>query len=287
MLEIRVLGAGDEARLDAFLARHASSSMFLRSNLRAAGIVDHGRTYQATYAAALFEDQVVAVSAHAWNGVLLLQAPRSLETVARLAIDRTGRRVAGLAGPWPQVVAARAAVGLAGAPARMESREDLFDLDLDRLVVPAPLAADGGELVCRPPRDGEIGLLATWRARFHVEVLGAADDLRLRQATRIEIEASVREEKAFVLLDRGQPAAFSGFNARLPDAVQVGGVYTPPQLRGRGYARAAVAGSLVAARAAGAARATLFTGVDNLAARKAYLALGFVITGDYGLVLFR
>ena len=40
-----------------------------------------------------------------------------------------------------------------------------------------------------------------------------------------------------------------GSPPRLPDAVQIGGVYTPPQLRGRGYARAVVAGSLLDARA--------------------------------------
>jgi predicted GNAT family acetyltransferase len=57
-------------------------------------------------------------------------------------------------------------------------------------------------------------------------------------------------------------------------------------MRGRGYARAVVAGSLLSARAAGVARAILFTGQDTARARRAYLALGFQIIGDYGLVLF-
>jgi predicted GNAT family acetyltransferase len=61
-------------------------------------------------------------------------------------------------------------------------------------------------------------------------------------------------------------------------------VYTPPELRGRGFARAAVAASLLEARAEGAARAVLFT--SSGAAARAYEALGFVRAGSFGLVLF-
>jgi predicted GNAT family acetyltransferase len=62
-------------------------------------------------------------------------------------------------------------------------------------------------------------------------------------------------------------------------------VYTPPSLRGRGYARAVVAGSLLAARARGVRQAVLFTGKDNDHAQRAYRALGFTVVGDYGVVL--
>jgi predicted GNAT family acetyltransferase len=74
------------------------------------------------------------------------------------------------------------------------------------------------------------------------------------------------------------------FNGRLPDAVQIGGVFTPPALRARGFARAVVAGALLAARADGVTRSILFTGRDNAFARSAYLSLGYGIVGDYGIV---
>src|SRR5438552_10624203 len=77
----------------------------------------------------------------------------------------------------------------------------------------------------------------------------------------------------------------SVFNAMLPDIVQIGGVWTPPEFRGRGYARAVVAGSLLAARKQGVARAVLFADPANERARRAYQFLGFRIVGDYGLVL--
>ena len=81
--------------------------------------------------------------------------------------------------------------------------------------------------------------------------------------------------------------ATSTWNAQLPDCVQIGGVFTPPELRRRGYGRAVVAGSLVEAREQGVGRSVLFTGVDNPAARRAYEALGFEVVGDYALFLLR
>jgi predicted GNAT family acetyltransferase len=62
-------------------------------------------------------------------------------------------------------------------------------------------------------------------------------------------------------------------------------VWTPPELRGRGYARAVVAGSLLAVRVEGIRRAVLFTDDDNVQAQRAYVALGFARVGDYGIVL--
>jgi predicted GNAT family acetyltransferase len=65
-----------------------------------------------------------------------------------------------------------------------------------------------------------------------------------------------------------------------------GGVYTPPKLRGRGYGRAVVAGSLCDARKQGSRRSVLFTRGTNVAAQRAYRALGYEVLGDFALVLF-
>ena len=66
-----------------------------------------------------------------------------------------------------------------------------------------------------------------------------------------------------------------------------GGVWTPPELRGRGYGRAAVAASLLDARADGVGRSILFTGDDNVPAIKAYAALGYRLIGDHRILLLK
>ena len=76
----------------------------------------------------------------------------------------------------------------------------------------------------------------------------------------------------------------TGLNAELPEAVQVGGVYTPPGMRGRGYARAAVALHLDQARRTGIPRAVLFAASD--AAARAYTAIGFRPAGRMAMILF-
>jgi RimJ/RimL family protein N-acetyltransferase len=193
--------------------------------------------------------------------------------------------VAGFIGPWQQALAARAALGWNGASMRMESHEGLYALSLDALVVPGPLA--GGQWRCRRARADEADLLVAWRVGYNVESNAQHDGPELRAWSREEIERGLAEQASWVLAVDGTPVAYQQFNAMLPDVVQVGGVWTPPPLRGRGYARAVVAGALLAARAEGARRGVLFTGESNVPARRAYAALGFERVGDWGLLFLR
>ena len=285
MPELRLLRPGDEAALDTFLARHADTSMFLRSNARSAGLVDRGQPMQATYVAALEGERIRGVAAHCWNGMVLVQAPDAADAAAaaREVVRRSRRTVTGFSGPWSQVVAARAALGLGAAPTTKDSRDELYVLDLARLVVPPELAS--GMLRCRHPTESELERLVDWRVRFAVEALGAADGPDLRQASADDVRLQHDRGTDWLLLAGAAPVSYSVFNAMLPDIVQIGGVWTPPELRGRGYARSVVAGSLLSARKQGIERAVLFADPANEAARRAYLFLGFRVTGDYGLVL--
>lgn len=286
MTAIAQLGPGDEAELERFLVAHADSSMFLRSNSARAGLVDRGEPLHGTYVAARDDTgAIVAVAAHCWNGMMLVQGRvDAIAAVVRDAAERTarsGRAVTGFSGPHAQVVAARAAFGWSARAARLDAREDLFTLALANLRVPSLL--DVRDVVCRALVDDDAATVARWSYEYELEALGMpASDER---------EARIRRDFApgpteRVLSVDGVLVATSTFNAQLPDTVQVGGVYTPPEQRRRGYARAVVAGSLVEARARGVTRSILFTDEHNVAARTAYLALGYTIVGDYGLVLF-
>jgi GNAT superfamily N-acetyltransferase len=279
---LTLLTAGDEAELERFLVAHADSSMFLRANSRNAGLVDRGEPLQGTYVAARESGDIVAVAASCWNGMVIVQGRAdAVGEVAREAVVRSSRAVKGFSGPFAQVVAARAALGLARRPATLDTREDLFALELDGLRVPPPLV--DGRWICRRPIAEDSATLVRWGRAYEVESLGAAPDSDDDDEPEHDF---VPPESQRVLVADGTLAATSRFNAELPDCVQIGGVYTPPALRGRGYARAVVAGSLVDARARGVTRSLLFTAHDNIAARTAYLALGYQIVGDYGLVLF-
>lgn len=280
------MSIGDETALGEFLAPHVASSMFLLANAHASGLVDRGQPLQGTYVAALEAGRLVGVAAHFWNGMLVLQAPEpwALEPVARAAILRSGRELRGLVGPWWQVESVRGALGLSGRSTALDSREELYELDLAELEVPPDLAS--GRLACRLPRADELDLVGSWRADYSVEALGLQAGPDLAEISAKEVRRLQDDGCQWVLEDRGRLVSYSAFNARLPDMVQVGGVWTPPELRGRGYGRAVVAGSLVEARRQEVERAVLFTGQENRSARAAYEALGFRVVGDYGLVIF-
>jgi ribosomal protein S18 acetylase RimI-like enzyme len=248
-----------------------------------AGVADHGARYHGTWAGAFEHERLVAVAQHTQVfETIIVQAPVQVAAVVRTAARASGRPVSGFIGPRVQVGAARTALGFDHAPLRMASDEGLYAVSLDALAVPALLADGRGR--CRRSREADIAVLAGWREEYRIATNNDRPGPALTAASRDDVELGVVEGSGFVLDVEGVPVAYQQFNAVVDDVVQVGGVWTPPALRGRGYGRAVVAGSLLAARAQGARRSVLFTGEDNVAAQRAYAALGFTRTGDWALV---
>lgn len=284
-MTVRVLLDADAGAMRAFLAPRAATSMFLLSNSLAAGLVDRGERLQATYVGAFAAGELVGVAAHCWNGMVLVQAPAELvepdvvHELARAAVARSGRAVAGFSGPADQVAVIREAFALP-APA-VDKVQQLYTLALADLRVPEALAR--GDVRCRPPAPDERPQLIAWRRAYHLETLAGTDDHELAARVADEICGALARHELWVLEHAGDIVGMTSFNARIPGTVQVGGVYTPPEHRNHGYARSAVAGSLLDARANGDERAILFT--PDAAAARAYEAIGFQRIGEYALVV--
>jgi predicted GNAT family acetyltransferase len=269
--------------------------MFLRSNLRDAGLSwtpPHGAPLQAQYVVGRRAGEVIGVAAHGWNGHVLIQADACPGELAVAAVRHSGRPVAGLVGPANQVADARRVAGLGSARVMMDSAELLMALALDQLVVPPALAS--GAVTGRRAEPGDREQLIPWRVAYFAETIPhqAAPGVPARESPDPDaaarearsIDRMIAQRRLWLVEQDGAPVAMCLHNAVLPDAVQIGGVYTPPELRGRGHARAVVATSLIDARAAGAKRAVLFTPRPNAVA--AYQAVGFAPIGHYAIVLF-
>ncbi len=288
---IRILQPGDEAALEAFLLPRMATSMFLLGNMRASGLTYSGQPYTGTYAAAFENGAIVGVVAHYWNGVLLLQAPMHWGALWRAAVQASQRFIEGLIGPGDQVRAVKASLHLTDAMLKMDQPEDLYNLDLNALRVPEALRT--GEVQGRRIEARDLELLTRWRVGYEIEALGEQDTPQLWETCRASAERAVEDQDTWILEAEGEPVATSAFNTRTKEAVQVGGVWTPPALRCRGYARCIVAQSLLDARdeitAAGVRhpQAILFTGADNIPAQRAYEALGFRCIGDYYILLLK
>lgn len=285
---IQILDEGDRPALETFLQPRMASSLFLVSNLRAAGMVDQGLRYQGTYAAAVTEgDEIVGVAAHYWNGNVVLQAPPALvPALMQAAVIASPHKLKGAIGPGAQVEAAKQALALRKAQIQLDSTEKLYRLALEQMQVPEALAT--GRVRGRRMEARDLDLVTEWRAAFFVETLEEEDNEDLRRRSRATVSNSLREGRTWVLEDeRGRPVAMTGFNATTAEVVQVGGVWTPPAQRSQGYGRAAVAASLLDARERGVAEAILFTDNANVPAQRAYEALGFEQIGDYRLLFVK
>jgi predicted GNAT family acetyltransferase len=265
----------------AFLEERAETSMFLLENLRTAG-VGEGRP---AYVASREGERVVGVASVNAGGVLLVQAPEDTAQAAARAVREHGAAIRGVLGPTEQVSAVLRDLGLLAAPARMHREERVYDRDL-RTLAPRALPPEAEVRLATP---ADLDVLTAFSRAYLIEALGAApDDAGLDAAASAEGARKSRDGATFVLVERGAISAMTAFTARYGGVVQVGGVFTPVGLRGRGLGRSVVAGSLAHARDSwGAERAVLFTAEGNTPAQRAYEALGFVRKGGYALLFFR
>jgi uncharacterized protein len=282
---IRILESGDESVLEAFLLPYTESSMFLIGNMRASGLVDNGQAYTGTYAAAFEDERIIGVVAHYWNQNLIFQAPVHLDLLWRAAVEASQRQVAGLIGPNDQVSAVKEVLQIDKSKIQFDVLENLYSLSLKDLHIPDDLSS--GKLRGRRISPHDLELLTKWGVAYSIEALGDEDTPQLWKTCRISAERSLNERRTWLLEDSGKPVACSSFNTAIKEAVQVGGVWTPPELRRCGYGRSVVAASLLDARSEGAKKGILFTGESNLAAQKAYTALGFEKIGNYQLMRLR
>lgn len=274
----RLAQESDLQEVEDLLRRHVQSSMFLLGNL-----LDHGLGSDSRHGLTLWVRETGGgVFAITNSGMVLMQAPVATSADWRAAAQLIGARpIAGASGDAVQLRAFLDASVLSGRPARMDEDEPGFRLDLDNLVMPDNPA--GFDFALRPLADAPREQMVGWRSAYLLEVLGTPADEAARTA-KADIDHYLSRDSHRVLFADGEPVAMTGFNAEVPGVVQVGGVYTPPDLRGRGYARRAVALHLADARAQGFEQAVLFAASD--AAARAYQAIGFHPAGAYALLLF-
>lgn len=275
---LRAARPGDEPKIEAFLAGHAETSMFLRSNLLHLGLSDHASPHGTAFWLA-GTGGITAVFGNSNAGYVQMQAPDAPQALfdsfaARIA----GREVKGLTGVPEQVDAMKRALGIGAAPFGLDNPEPLYRLSLDDLRLPP----GPGEI--RAPSEADRELIYRWTRAYSAE-------LHMSSPDRLDEEAQVRTERALtsgdvrILHIDGTPVGMTAINARLPDMVQIGGVYTPPELRGRGHARRAVALHMAETRTEGVKTAILFA--SGPAACRAYEAIGFERIGAYSLAILK
>jgi len=143
---------------------------------------------------------------------------------------------------------------------------------LREVLVPVPAS---GRL--RPAAKADLDTVGDWMEAFHREAVphDPAPDVR-KQA-----EARVRQGGIYVWEEDGQPVSMAARTRPMLRGITVNAVYTPPALRGRGYATACVAALSQKLLDEGWDFCTLFTDMANPTSNKIYQRIGYRPLGDY------
>jgi GNAT superfamily N-acetyltransferase len=182
----------------------------------------------------------------------------------RLADD--GLDLGGLTGP---VGAARRFVDrwreLRGCTAEVELDERIYEVSE---VIPPRLVSGHARLYEERDRD----LVVAWVDAFIAEANPAGP---VNNGAAFVARRALDPSSAMLLWDDGGPVSFAAYGSASPNGMRVGPVYTPPELRGRGYASAVTAAATERILAGGKRFAFLFTDLSNPTSNSIYQQLGY------------
>lgn len=189
----------------------------------------------------------------------------ALDPLARDVLSRFGV-VPGAAGPqpWSQAFAERWG-SLTGHSSRRGMAMRIHQADA--VVMPPGVP---GEL--RRAEHADRGLLIDWVRAFDREALGTDD----AEGAARRVDSHLTEPgRALYLWHDDRPVAMAGSAGPTPNGIRVVAVYTPPDLRGRGYASACVGTLTQRLLNEGRAFCFLFTDLANPTSNRVYARLGY------------
>lgn len=164
-----------------------------------------------------------------------------------------------------------------GQVSRLVMHERVYEL---RAVSPLPPVP--GEM--RAAVEGDLDLLFAWIAAFSREA--TPHEPELPAEAREGILRRIQAGDFFLWIADGSPVSLAGRTRPTPHGWAVGPVYTPPALRGRGYATALVAELSRLILAEGKEYAALFTDLSNPTSNSIYQKIGYRPLCDFDMFRF-
>lgn len=122
----------------------------------------------------------------------------------------------------------------------------------------------------RPVTREDAALLVDWRLAFQREAVP-----RDPVPSRAALERPATEGGFLFWIDQGRPVSMAGIVRRLKHSAAITSVYTPPDLRGRGYAGSVTAAAVDHIRSEQRSIACLYADRGNPASNRCYVRIGF------------
>ncbi len=259
----------EEAR--EFLTRGGAPDMCLAQALADEGIGGFVGAYE-DRTGTLGELQGLARSVRGAIGVAALTSAHAAVALADW-LARQGTWASALGAQQPAALVSQQLLG--GATAQLDRDQVLMVVTRDDLVdLPDPGV--------RPAREDDLPQVVPMVARYRVEDGLAESPEPLLSWLEWRLRQRVRAEEVWVLCEGDTLVYTAAFNFRGAHGAGLGGIYTCPEMRGRGIGRAATAAlARIALEAAPAV--TLHVHGRNEAALRCYRAAGFREAGTLRL----
>jgi predicted GNAT family acetyltransferase len=211
-------------------------------------------------------DRVVAAAIQTPPHRLILSEIDDVAAIRLIAADVRHRDLPGVLGPVEPVRAfVEAWTALGGPAASLQMSERSYRLTAVR----PPRPVDGLVRIAGPE---DRALVRDWVEAFMIEAFGEVDR---DEVAAITDRWLARRGRTMYLWDHDGPVSMTGVGGQTPNGIRIGPVYTPPAVRGRGYASALVAAVSQAEFDAGRRFCFLFTDLGNPTSNHIYQAIGY------------
>jgi uncharacterized protein len=268
-LRVTRLGPADADRLGLLIDREPVTNVYMRSELRLG--FEAGDWWGA------FEDDALAAVVFGWSLVVpyipdVEAAPPLAKALAAAAQPRM------VVGPRASVMALHNAFRPPRPARELRDPQPLLVLDAGDLREPPSPEV-------RLANRGDLESLILAAARMHREEMGV-DPLAVDAPAWRTRMTSLIERNWSWIWTRGHEILFKAeLSAWTPEVVQIQGVYTAPQHRGHGIARAGLA-AVCAQIFAEVPRCSLYVNQYNVIAQRVYQRLGFKPADVFATVMY-
>ena len=199
---------------------------------------------------------------------LVLARARDDGTIEALA-QAVDDELPGVVGALPEVEQfARAWASRTGVTPQRRVAQGVFALEQVEPLGPVPGAM-------RMPGSADRPLLLEWFLAFAIEALPQRHPDEERLARELDHRLS-SADAGVVLWENDGAVSLAGFGGPTPNGIRIGPVYTPPELRGHGYASALVAELSSSLLTGGRRFCFLYTDLANPTSNKIYERIGYV-----------
>jgi len=198
---------------------------------------------------------------------MVVARPRSEQAIPALArsVRDEGVPVPGVSAPLPESERfAEAWRSLTGQGFQQRMSQRIYRLTSVRDVPPVP-----GALRVAVEADREL-MVRWWRAFAEESLPPGAPGSDPERLVGLRLPAG-----EIFLWDNGGPVSVSGWSHATDEAARIGPVYTPPELRKKGYATALVAAQSAELLGLGKRFCFLYTDLANPTSNKIYMDIGY------------